>query len=148
MATASVALLTRLEAQVADIIERPPEMTGFYQSLDAFFTAEFDEPDEMLAGLHRGEVALMVSDEAQSKTRLLMQMALALAGGQAALPWSPQERTPRRVVYVNGDAAASRLRGEVQAMMPQIVDTTAVQKNFRLLAGTRINRQPLNLHRD
>jgi hypothetical protein len=140
--------LAQLEAQVADIIAQPPQLSGFYRSLDAVFAARFVEPDELLAGLHRGEVAFLVSDEAQSKTRLLMQMALGLAGGQAALPWSPKDHTPRSIFYVNGDAAASRLRDELKEMMPHMVNTNAAQKNFRILADARINRQPLNLYRD
>ena len=140
--------LAQLEAQVADILAQPSQLSGFYRSLDAFFAARFDEPDELLAGLHRGEVAYLISDEAQSKTRLLMQMALGLAGGQMALPWSPKDKTPRSIFYFNGDAAASRLRDELQEMMPHMIDTQAAQKNFRLLADARINRQPLNLYRD
>src|SRR5262249_23558918 len=122
--------------------------TGFYASLNTFFAARFAEPDELLAGLHRGEVAYLTSDEAQSKTHLLMQMALSLAGGQTALPWSPKDRTPRRILYFNGDAAASRLRDELQAMMPYVVNTARAQINFRIMADMQINRQSMNLHRE
>src|SRR5262245_6938323 len=121
MALATPAL-ARLEAPSADRIEQASPITGVYESLDTFIAAEFAEPDELFAGLHRGEVAFLTSDEAQSKTRLLLQMTLALAGGQAVLPWSPKGNTPRHIVYVNGDAATSRLRAELQAMMPRIVD--------------------------
>jgi hypothetical protein len=147
MALATPAL-AQLEAPVAHRVEQAPLTTGVYESLNDFFAAEFAEPDELLAGLHRGEVAFLTSDEAQSKTRLLLQMALALAGGQAALPWSPKDSTPRRIFYVNGDAAASRIRAELRAMMTHILDTETAQDNFHLLVDMQLHRQPLNLYRD
>jgi hypothetical protein len=150
MALATLAL-ARLEAPIADCIEdrseQSPPLSGVYYSLTDFFTAEFDEADELFAGLHRGEVAFLTSDEAQSKTRLLLQMTLGLAGGQTVLPWSPKDSTPRRIIYVNGDAAASRLRAELQGML-HIIDAESSQDNFHLLADVRLHHQPLNLYRD
>ncbi len=146
MATAIPALA---HPPAADVLELPSQLDGVYSSLNDFFTAEFDEADELLAGLHRREVALLVSDEAQGKTHLLLQLSVALAGGQSVLPCSPQDRTPRRILYVNGgEAAASRLQSELRAMLPDIVDPDMAQDNFRILVDTRLHRQPLNLYRD
>ncbi len=131
----------------AGILELPPILDGVYHSLNAFFTAEFNEPDELLAGLHRREVALLVSDEAQGKTHLLLQLALALAGGQAVLPISAKAKTPRRILYVNGgDAAARRLQSELRKLVPDLVAADAAPGNFQILAGTHLHRQRLNLY--
>ncbi len=147
MATATPALALR-ESPAADAIELPAEITGSFSSLNAFFAADFNEPDQLLVGLHRGEVALLVSDEAQGKTHLLLQLALALAAGQPALSIASQERTPRRLVFVNGDAAASRLRNEALALLPGIAASDTAQDNIRLLVDARLKRQPLNLYRN
>ncbi len=145
MATAIPALAL---CPAADVIEPSPQPDGFYPSLKAFFTAAFNEADELLAGLHRREVALLLSDEAQGKTHLLLQLALGLAAGQPVLPCSAKDRTPRRILYVNGDAAASRLCDELQAMMPDIADSTTAENNFYIMADMRLKGQPLNLHRE
>ncbi len=145
MATATPALTL---SPTADVIQLPPPLDGVFPSLADFFAADFDEADELLAGLHRGEVALLVSDEAQGKTHLLLQLALALAGGQSVLPVSSKDKTPRRLLYVNGgDAAALRLQSELQEMLPDMVDTNTAQDNFQILVDTHLHRQPLNLYR-
>jgi len=52
-------------------------LSGVYSCLNAYFAAEFGEADELLAGLHHGEVALLLSNKMQSNSRLLLQMALS-----------------------------------------------------------------------
>src|SRR5262245_17336436 len=96
---------------------RPPKPLpdGCYRTLDAFLDAPIMEPEEILHGLHRGEVAVLISDDAAAKTNFLLTLGLALAAGNAA-PYTPAAEYPTRVVYLNGDAAPARLQRQLQTM--------------------------------
>src|SRR5262249_9758732 len=98
-----------------------------------------------------GEVAELLADEAQGKTALLLQLGLSLAAGVAQSPLletAATERVPRRVVYVNGDAAARRLRDDIERLLPQLANQEEAKANFRILYEGKLDGKPLMLYHE
>jgi hypothetical protein len=123
-----------------------PSLTGgCYRSLQAFLDTEILEPEEILCGLHRGEVAALVADDAQAKTTLLLNLGLTLAAGISDAPFLPDGERARRVVYLSGDAAPARLHRQLHSLTSQLGNPEIAQTNFVPLIDLRVDNVRLNL---
>ena len=123
-----------------------PSLTaGCYRSLRAFLDAEIAEPEEILCGLHRGELAALVADDAQAKTTLLLHLGLALAAAQSDAPFLPHSDKARRVVYLSGDAAPARLHRLLPSLTSRLANSQAAQTNFVPLIDLHVENKRLDL---
>ncbi len=124
----------------------PPD-DGEYHSVSHLLDTDFPLPEEILCGLYRGEVAALISDDARAKTTLLLNLALALAGGQAA-PFVPAAQRFRSVVYLSGDAAPCRIKQQLAAMLRHTENPDIVAGNIVPMLNYRVNGDRLDLTND
>jgi replicative DNA helicase len=118
---------------------------GFYESLDDFFSAEFEDPEAIIYGIHRGEVGELAAVTNYGKSTLLLNLCLSMAGGQMCLPLLPYAPDPRRVIYVDCESSASRLRSDIRVMLRNISNPRLARENFKPVVDADIDGFPLNL---
>jgi hypothetical protein len=143
-------ILPRLQSRLAKIGEsenHPQAIKGVYTTLDALFAAQIDEPEQILFGVHRGEVASMFAITNYGKTTLLNNIALSIAAGEALWPLASFIPKPRRVLYIDSESTASLTRADLQTMIRGISNSKASRENFALVVDASINGSPLSLSR-
>jgi RecA-family ATPase len=118
---------------------------GVYPTLDYFFNAQFDEPEEILFGVHRGEVASLFAVTNYGKTTLLYNTALSIAAGETILPLAPNVPKPRRVLYVDSETPPSISRADLQTMIRGISDSQTSRQNIAMVIDASFKDSPLNL---
>ncbi len=124
----------------------PPD-DGEYHSVSHLLDTDFPPAEPILCGLHRGDLAALVSDDARAKTTWLLNLALALAGAQQA-PFAPAAQRFRGVVYLSGDAAPCRIKQQLAAMLPHTGNPEIVAQNIVPMLNYRVNGDRLDLTND
>jgi hypothetical protein len=143
-------ILERVRSRLAKINvsgDKNQTVTGVYTTLDDLFSAQIDEPEPILFGLHRGEVAGLFAVTNYGKSTLLYNTVLSIAAGQALWPLAPSVPMPRRILYVDSESPAARSRDDLKTMMVYISDGKVACKNFAIVLDASINGVPLNLSR-
>jgi replicative DNA helicase len=128
------AILERAQSKLAKICEGGRDdraITGVYSSLDTFFAAEFEEPEQILFGVHRGEVAGLMAVTNYGKSTLLYNTTLSIAAGERLWPLASIVPKPRRVLYVDSESPASRAKADLQTMIRGISNGKASPREFR-----------------
>ncbi len=126
----------------------PPPLKGWYGAFNNLRQADLNQAEEILPALHRCEVGELLADEAQGKTALLLQVAVSLAAGEAVSPLLTAPSPPRRIVYVNDDAAPARLRDELEKLFPQVEQQALAEANFQSLLDGQLDGEAVNLSAD
>jgi replicative DNA helicase len=142
------AILQSVASGLAKISESRSDgkaISGVYSTLDDFFDAEIEEPEEILFGVHRGEVAAMVAVTNYGKTTLLYNATLSIAAGQIYNPLAPTASKPRRVLYIDSESPAARAQADLKRMLAGIADPQAARENFAVVVDASISGSPLNL---
>lgn len=144
------AVLHRLQSKLqvlADAGNEAHALTGVYPTLNDFFSATLEEPEQSLFGVHRGEVAGLLAVTNYGKSTLLLNVALSVAAGQVCSPLAPPVSKPLRIVYVDCESPAARLRADVLTMLGSIADVHTAKSNFFVWVDAAVNDVPLNLSR-
>jgi hypothetical protein len=127
---------------------KPVGNKGFYGSLAELLNTNLPMREEILCGLHRGEVGQLAAVTNYGKSTLLLNVCLSLASGQECYPLLPTSNTPRRVIYVDCESPAVMLRDDLSIMMERIENEEAAQKNFIPLVDVEIRDLALDLSND
>ena len=141
-------LLLRVESTLAKIREAgggARAVSGVYPTLDDLFSAEFAEPEAIIFGVHRGEVAGVLAVTNYGKSTLLFNVALSLAAGITCWPLAPQPPSPRRVLYIDSESPAARAKADLQIMSRDVLHSEGARANFVIVVDAAIDDQPLNL---
>jgi hypothetical protein len=125
--------------------QQPLQVAGFYGSLAELLNANISEKEEILYGVHRGQVAQIVSVTNVGKSTLMLNVCLALASGQEFLPLVQKSGKPRRVLYVDLEATGAELRADMDIMIRKLHAPTLAHENFIPIVGATVNKHPLNL---
>jgi replicative DNA helicase len=133
-----------VERLVTEMPNSADELCGIYSSLDEFFCADICEPERILVGLHRGEVAGLFAVTNFGKSTLLLNVALSAAAGQVCSPLAPTASKPLHVLYIDCESPAARLRADIQTMLSNLADARTARENFSVIV---ISDSPLNLSR-
>lgn len=141
------AIAAAVERVISEMMDRAEGLRGVYSSLNEFFCAELWEPEPILFGLHRGEVAGLLAITNYGKSTLMFNIGLSVAAGQVCLPLAPAVLKPLRVLYVDCESPATRLRSDIQTMIGRIADACTARENFSVIVDAVINDSPLNLSR-
>jgi len=141
------AIAAAIERVASETPHSADEMHGIYSSLDEFFCADICEPEQILFGLHRGEVAGLFAITNYGKSTLLLNAALSVAAGHACLPLAPTISKPLHVLYIDCESPAARLRADIQTMLGSLAGARTARENFSVVVDAVINDSPLNLSR-
>ena len=120
-------------------------VTGVYDTLDDLFNAQIEEPEPILFGLHRGEVAGLFAVTNYGKSTLLYNTVLSIAAGQRLWPLAPIVPKPLRILYIDSESPAARSRADLKTMIRAIPDSKSARKNISIVLDGSINGVPLNL---
>ena len=143
-------ILERVRSRLANIDaggDKNQAITGVYDTLDDLFSAQIDEPEQILFGLHRGEVAGLFAVTNYGKTTLLYNTVLSIAAGQTLWPLAPIVPKPRRILYIDSESPASRSRDDLKTIIAHLSDGKEARKNFAIVLDASINGVSLNLIR-
>lgn len=141
------AILDRVERRLAQISERANAQTvnGFYPSLDTLFSADFQEREEIICAVHRGDVVGLLAVTNRGKSTLMLNVSLALAAGETCLPLVPVASEPGRVLYLDCESPPASLRADIQKMLHSIDHTALARENLKIAVDAMIEGQPLCL---
>jgi hypothetical protein len=120
-------------------------VTGVYLNLNAFFNAKFAEPEQILFGLHRGEVAGLLAVTNYGKSTKLLNDALSIAAGEKLWPLASIVPQPRRVLYLDFESPVSRAKADLQTMIRGISNGQEARQNFMIVVDASIRESPLSL---
>lgn len=119
---------------------------GVYRTLDALFSAKIDEPEEILFGVHRGEVAGLFAVTNYGKTTLLMNATLSIAASQPFEPLMPIVSKPLRILYVDSESPAAVAKSDLKTMIEcNITDSKLARANFSIIVDGFLGGKPINL---
>ncbi len=123
----------------------PPPFKGWFGGFAPLRQADLNTAAELFPTLRRREVGELLADDAQGKTALLLQLAVSLTAGEARSPLLTEVAAPRRVIYVNDDAAPARLRDELEKLFRQVENQSVAEANFHSLMDGELDGEPINL---
>lgn len=115
--------------------------------LGDFMDSQFQMPEEILHGLHRGEVGGLMAVTNYGKSTLLYNTALSLAAGEACYPLAPFESGPRRVLYLDFESPAGSLQSDLKTMLQHVGGVEDARRNLALVVDAMVGEDPLCLSR-
>jgi len=95
---------------------RRPALGGVYLSFDDLLQADLPEREEIMTGVRRGEVTELVSVTNVGKSTLLLNSVIALLSGSEFSPLVTKEHKPVKILYVDCESTAGRLRHDIAVM--------------------------------
>lgn len=113
-----------------------------------FDLEEFPPGERIAFAVERGELALLNSLPNAGKTTLALNAALCLAAGREFLPLVTG-RTPRRVLYIDGETTRVRLQRDLRVMTRGFSrdEAMAVGRNLHIICEAELKSEPLSLTR-
>jgi hypothetical protein len=111
-----------------------------------FDLEEFKQGEHIAFAVERGELALLNALPNIGKTTLALNVALCLAAGREFLPLVTG-RTPRRVLYIDGETTRRRLQRDLRVMTRDFSreEAMAVGQNLHIICEAEIKGEPLAL---
>lgn len=125
--------------------DKPEKLAASWADFDL---EEFPPGERIAFAVERGEVALLNSLPNAGKTTLALNAALCLAAGREFLPLVTG-RTPRRVLYIDGETTRVRLQRDLRVMARDFSreEAMAVGRNLFVICEAELKAEPLALTR-
>lgn len=125
-----------------------PKLSG-YLPLSSFMESTFERPEEILCGLHRGEVGGLLAITNYGKSTLLYNTSLALSAGEICGPLAVREAEPRRVLYLDFETPAAGLQDDLRTMLENVGARSRqiARDNFHVVVDASVGEEPLCLSR-
>jgi len=152
------------EAEMARVLAGPPEGwdsyqpkpfpeddgsafgAGFYANLRELHAKETVAADDLMIGVRRRQVTIFASVTNVGKTTVMLNHALAAAGGQAWLPLLPYiPEKPLKVVFIDGESTDDELKKDTRRMLDRIGFAEIALDNFIPVVDGQIDGEPLDL---
>lgn len=153
------------EAEMARVLAGPPEGwdsyqpqplptsdeaeafgVGFYANLRELHAKETVAADDLMIGVRRRQVTIFASVTNVGKTTVMLNHALAAAGGQAwapLLPYVPER--PMKIVFIDGESTDDELKKDTMRMLNRIGFAEIALDNFIPVVDGQIDGEPLDL---
>lgn len=153
------------EAEMARVLAGPPEGwdsyqpqplptsddaeafgVGFYANLRELHEKETVAADDLMIGVRRRQVTIFASVTNVGKTTVMLNHALAAAGGQAwapLLPYVPER--PMKIVFIDGESTDDELKKDTMRMLNRIGFGEIALDNFIPVVDGQIDGEPLDL---
>lgn len=119
---------------------------GFYDNFSQLRDAELTEAEELLRGIKRKQVSLVVSSTNVGKTTLMLNSLLAASSGSVFDPLLPEHiaGTPRKVAYFDFESTGSELRADIQRMLRLVKDSEVAENNFSTIIDAKLSDECFN----
>ncbi|MGH9754511.1 MAG: AAA family ATPase, partial [Blastocatellia bacterium] len=119
---------------------------GFYTSLRELHDKETVPADDLMIGVRRRQVTLFASVTNIGKTTVMLNHALAAAGGQSWLPLLPTApERPLKIIFVDAESTDDELKKDTRKMLCSIGNKEVALDNFIPVVDATIEGESLNL---
>lgn len=119
---------------------------GFYSSLAELHAKETVPADDLMVGVRRRQVTIFASVTSVGKTTIMLNHALAAAGGQSWLPLLPEApQRPLKIVFVDAESTDDELKKDTMTMLRSIGNREIAIENFIPVVDAQIDGEPLDL---
>jgi len=119
---------------------------GFYTSLRELHAKETVPADDLMIGVRRRQVTIFASVTNVGKTTVMLNHALAAAGGQMWLPLLPDApERPLKIVFIDAESTDDELKKDTQTMLRSIGNKEIAIENFIPVVDATIDDEALNL---
>lgn len=119
---------------------------GFYANLRELHAKETVVADDLMIGVRRRQVTIFASVTNVGKTTVMLNHALAAAGGQ---PWAPLlpciPEKPLKIVFIDGESTDDELKKDTRRMLDRIGLADTALDNFIPVVDGQIDGEPLDL---
>lgn len=122
------------------------EANKFLYSWAELSKADFREDEEVIFGLRRGNVGMLIASTNVGKTTLALNTAISASAGREYCPLFVGQREARRVLYIDGEATKGQLTADVGRMVG-VLDLTQqerVGRNLHFICDEEIDDMELN----
>ncbi len=119
---------------------------GFYANLRELHAKETVVADDLMIGVRRRQVTIFASVTNVGKTTVMLNHALAAAGGQLwnpLLPAAPER--PLKVVFIDGESTDDELKKDTRRMLDRIGCAEIALDNFIPVVDAQVDGEPLDL---
>jgi hypothetical protein len=119
---------------------------GFYGSLRELHAKETVPAEDLMVGVRRRQVTIFASVTSVGKTTIMLNHALAAAGGQAWLPLLPSApERPLKIVFIDAESTDDELKKDTLTMLRSIGNKEIAVENFIPVVDAQIDGEALNL---
>jgi hypothetical protein len=148
------ALLEGIKTRAADFDEMAsagesgafPLTPGFYANLRELHAKETVPAEDLMIGVRRRQVTIFASVTNVGKTTVMLNHALAAAGGQSWSPLLPERpERPLKIVFIDAESTDDELKRDTQTMLRTIGNGEIAAENFIPVVEATINGETLNL---
>jgi AAA domain/DnaB-like helicase N terminal domain len=148
------ALLEGIKTRTADFDEMAaaddsgafPTSPGFYSSLRELHAKETVPAEDLMIGVRRRQVTIFASVTSVGKTTIMLNHALAAAGGQSWSPLLPERpERPLKIVFIDAESTDDELKRDTQTMLRTIGNGDLAAENFIPVVDATIDGEMLNL---
>jgi hypothetical protein len=119
---------------------------GFYGSLRELHAKETVPAEDLMSGTRRRQVTIFCSVTNVGKTTIMLNHALAAAGGQSWLPLAPSApERPLKIVFIDAESTDDELKNDTLTMLRSIGKKDIAIENFIPIVDAQIDGEALNL---
>jgi hypothetical protein len=123
-----------------------PLSPGFYSSLRELHAKETVPAEDLMIGVRRRQVTIFASVTSVGKTTIMLNHALAAAGGQSWSPLLPERpERPLKIVFIDAESTDDELKRDTQMMLRTIGNGDLASENFIPVVDAIIDGETLNL---
>jgi hypothetical protein len=123
-----------------------PLSPGFYSSLRELHAKETVPAEDLMIGVRRRQVTIFASVTSVGKTTIMLNHALAAAGGQSWSPLLPERpERPLKIVFIDAESTDDELKRDTQTMLGTIGNGDLAAENFIPVVDATIDGEALNL---
>jgi hypothetical protein len=120
--------------------------TGFYASLRELHAKQTVPADDLMIGVRRRQVTIFASVTNVGKTTIMLNHALAAAGGQRWAPLMPDKPDrPLKIIFIDAESTDDELKKDTQVMLMTIGNKETALDNFIPVVDAQIGGEALDL---
>jgi RecA-family ATPase len=134
------------------IVEYRPEaedepLPEFALPAGKFLRMVFQEAEEILSHLYRGELMILNALPNAGKSTLMINCGIRLAHGGSFPPLIPAKSTPRKVLYLDFENRAARFQRDFARMCASLSadELQLVYQNFHISVDALVGQTPLSI---
>jgi RecA-family ATPase len=106
----------------------------------------FTNTEQILFGIRRGNVGVLVAETEIGKTTLSLNLCLTLAANKTFPPFVDKQYSGRRIMYIDGEATQAELRDDISRMICEWTEgRELLDSNLLLLCDEELDEELLTL---